>query len=81
MNISYINEFKEAEAKDAKKEDLVTMIFSEINPFSKFIISELMSGKTTEAPQEEELWHLSEDMFKDNSNQSVNPDHLKKTSS
>lgn len=83
MNIEQINLFNDPEyvAEEPKKEKLISMIFSEINPFSSFVIQEMMAGKKDEQPKEEELWHLSEDMFKDNSNQAVNPDHLKKTSS
>lgn len=70
-----INEFEAEESSDEvtkAKTCLISQIFSQLNPFSQFVIEEIVAGETCE----QKTWQLHESMFQT----AVNPDHLKKTS-
>ena len=89
IQLEEINEFQPEESiseVEKSKNSLAAQIFSQLNPFSQFVIEEIVQDQTQEAEEEEEkqserLWYLHEDLFKLNSQSVVNPDHLKKTSS
>jgi len=85
-----INEFQPEETKDdveIVKNGLIAQVFSQLNPFAQYVIEEIVTDQVNKIndrdiknkPEEEEsrMWNLHEDLFRP---QTINPDHLKKTS-
>jgi len=79
-----INNFKESVAG---KGELISAIFSQINPFSQYVIKDLQGeNEAAQEPKAEEaaeaeppLWNLHENLFK-RPNHEVKPETLVKTS-
>ena len=53
------------------KHGLVSQLFSQLNPFSQFVIEEIVSSQVhkdeDKDDEETRMWHLHEDLFKNNS--------------
>lgn len=65
----------------------MSQIFNQLNPFSQFVIEEIVHSQVKVAGEEageeeaEREWQLNEDIFKVNSQSIVDPEHLRKSSS